>query len=554
MKVLLTALNAHYMHTNLAIRQLKEACRGMADTEIELCELHINLPYRRVLDDIARKKPDAVGFSCYIWNIGFVMRLCRALRLALPETVIFLGGPEVAHTPEETLREHGCIDAVLSGEGELVLPPFLSAIRDGKPMTGIAGVSARNEDGNISVTPPPALMCAEEWPDAYSGGAEGLENRIVYIETSRGCPYNCQYCLSSRGEKVRALSAEEAVRRLTALSEAGVKLIKLVDRTFNFDRERAKAIWRALIEHAGRTGVNPTYHFEIAANLLDAESVELLSSAPEGLFQFEAGVQSASDEVLRNVGRSVPFEPVKNAVMAVGRAGNIHLHTDLIAGLPGEDMDSFERSFDETFALGAQMLQLGFLKLLKGSGLRRDAEKLGIVYEPDAPYEVISTREMSFEELSFLKDVEAVLEWYHNSGRYPASLKLLLQKKRPFELFAHLAREFREKGVLDTEKGERARAEALLETGGGFADEGMLAQLIRHDLISCGRRRDLPERLKFEESPEERAILRERFHPVRGQSAYTYDFDVRRFAESGEYVPGRVMIVYEQGSEGKMRP
>lgn len=545
MKVLLTALNAHYMHTSLAVRQLKAACRGLEGVETELCELHINLPYRRVLGDIARKKPEVVGFSCYIWNIGYVLRLCRALHLALPETKIVLGGPEAAFAQEELLTENECIDAVLAGEGESVLPAYLEALRDGRSPVGLPGVAAREEAGGIVIAPVPALLPAEQWPDVYAEGAEGLENRILYIETSRGCPYNCQYCLSSRGEKVRALNAEESVRRLTFLAEQGVKLIKLVDRTFNFDRQRAKMIWRGLIDHAARTGVTPTYHFEIAANLLDEESIDLLASAPESLFQFEAGVQSASDAVLKNVGRSVPFDPVREAVLAVGRAGNIHLHTDLIAGLPGEDMASFEKSFDDTFALGAQMLQLGFLKLLKGSGLRRDAEKLGIVFEPEAPYEVISTREMSFEELNFLKDVEEVLEWYHNSGRYPSALKLLLEKKRPFELFAHLARKFRESGVLATEKGEKARAQALLEAGAEFADEGRLAALIRHDLLSCGRRRDLPDTLRFEESPEERALLRERFHPVRGQSAYTYDFDVRAYAETGEYCPGRVTVVYE---------
>ena len=259
MKVLLTALNAHYMHTNLAIRQLKEACRGTEGAEIELCELHINLPYRRVLGDIARKKPDVIGFSCYIWNIGYVIRLCRALRLALPEAVIFLGGPEVAHTPEETLGEHPYIDAVLSGEGESVLPAFLEAVRDGRSPARIPGVSVRNAEGTAVVAPPPAPMQAEWWPDAYRDGAKGLENRILYIETSRGCPYNCQYCLSSRDEKVRALSAEESIHRLTDLAGQGVKLIKLVDRTFNFDRARAKTIWRGLIDHAERTGVSPTY-------------------------------------------------------------------------------------------------------------------------------------------------------------------------------------------------------------------------------------------------------------------------------------------------------
>ena len=545
MNVLLTALNAHYMHTNLAIRQLRAACRNLSDTQIELCELHINLPYRRTLSDIARKKPDVIGFSCYIWNIGYVLRLCRALRLALPDTVIFLGGPEAAYAAEETLKENSCIDAVLSGEGETVLPTFLEAIRQGKPLTGIPGVTARNEADEIVMCPPPAPLAPEKWPDAYEEGTKDIASRIVYIETSRGCPYNCQYCLSSREEKVRALGVQESVRRLTKLAEDGVKLIKLVDRTFNFDRARAREIWKKLIEHARATGLAPTYHFEIAANLLDEESIDLLSSAPEGLFQFEAGVQSASDEVLKQVGRSVPFDPVRQAVIRVGQAGNIHLHTDLIAGLPGEDMASFERSFDETFALGAQMLQLGFLKLLKGSGLRRDADKLGIVYEPDAPYEVISTREMSFEELCFLKDVEEVLEWYHNSGRYPESLRLLLKYKRPFELFAHLARTFRKRGILDSDKGEKARAQALLEAGSEFADAQILSELIRHDLLSAGRRRDLPDALRFEETAEQRAVLRERFHPVRGQSLYEYSFDVKYFSVTGEIRMKPTVILYE---------
>lgn len=437
------------------------------------------------------------------------------------------------------------MDAVLSGEGETVLPPFISAVLRGGGRTGLPGVSARGEKGEIISCAPPAPLSPEAWPDAYENGVEGLENRIVYIETSRGCPYACQYCLSSREEKVRALDAEEAIRRLTRLAEGGVKLIKLVDRTFNFDRERARTIWRGLMEHAGRTGVTPTYHFEIAANLLDKESIELLSSAPKGLFQFEAGVQSASDQVLKTVGRSVPFAPVKDAVLAVGRAGNIHLHTDLIAGLPGEDMESFARSFDETFALGAQMLQLGFLKVLRGSGLRRDAEKLGVVYEPDAPYEVISTREMSFEELCFLKDVEEVLEWYHNSGRYPSALKLLLAENKPFALFSRLAKEYRRRGIFNTEKGEKARAQALLDVGGEGTDRTLLSALVRHDFLSGGRRRDLPDELRFEESAEERALLRERFHPVRGQSVYTYQFDIDHFSQTGEYVSGRFTVFYE---------
>lgn len=544
MNVLLTALNAHYMHTSLAVRQLEAACCDLYGVNTEICEMHINLPYRRALNEIVRRKSDVIGFSCYIWNIAYVLRLCRAIKLAMPECVIVLGGPEVAHDADRVLSENGCIDAVLSGEGEQVLPELLLALRDGKSVIGIAGVSARNEQDEIIVTPPPVSMPTEKWVDAYAHGAKDIANRLVYIETSRGCPYACQYCLSSGGEKVRALDVREAVRRLTALAEDGVKVIKLVDRTFNFDRSRAKAIWRALIEHAERTGTKTTYHFEIAANLLDEESIEVLSSAPAGLFQIEAGIQSANDRVLKNVGRSVPFEPVRQAVMAVRKAGNIHLHTDLIAGLPGENMASFEKSFDAAFELGAQMLQLGFLKLLKGSGLRNNAEALGIVYEPDAPYEVISTREMSFDDLCFLKDVEEMLEWYHNSGRYPSALKRLLEYKKPFELFALLARRCRAEGRMESGQGEKARAQLLLDTGSEFADGGILAALIRHDLLTQGRRTELPEALRFKESREEWNLLREHFHPVRGQSAYTYDFDVGAYLEGRGIVRGSFTVIY----------
>jgi hypothetical protein len=226
------------------------------------------------------------------------------------------------------------------------------------------------------------------------------------------------------------------------------------------------------------------FHFEICADLLDDRTIALLTGARKGLFDFEIGIQSCNPQTLQAINRKENVYPVLYNTERLVKMGNIHVHVDLIAGLPYETYELFERSFNKVYDLKADALQLGFLKLLKGSGLRRDAEKLGIIFEPEAPYEVISTGEMSFEELNFLKDVEEVLEWYHNSGRYPSALRLLLEKKRPFELFAHLAREFREKGVLDTEKGERARAEALLEAGSELADEGMLSALIRHDLIA----------------------------------------------------------------------
>ncbi len=515
MKTTLVALNAQFMHTNLAIRQLLPTLSGF---DVRFYEGYINLPYRKILQDVAQGEPDVIGFSCYIWNIHLVLRLCRALRLALPRAVIVLGGPEVAARGEDVPEA----DYVLGGEGELSLAPLLGALKRGE----------RPEAPQM-----PGPLPVSRWTDPYAGGVAGLENRILYTETSRGCPFGCKFCLSA-GESVRALPAEEAVRRLTALADGGAKLIKLVDRTFNFDKRRANQIWAALISHADRTGYRGTYHFEIGAQLIDGAALAVLERAPEGLFQFEVGIQSTDSGVLKAVGRTAAFGEIADAVRRIRALRNIHLHVDLIAGLPGEDMAKFERSFDEVYALGAEQLQLGFLKLLHGSALRAEAGALGIVFDPDAPYEVLRTREMSFFELCFLKDVEQALDWY--GARYPASLRWLLLTRRPFALFSELARNLRQSGVLAQERGEKARAQALLSA----FDSPALRQLIRHDLLTLGRRRDLPDALCFQETDEQRALLRQRFHPVRGQCAFEYDFDVQAFAETGVVQMKAALVIY----------
>ncbi len=536
MLIKLVALNAHYMHTNLAIRQMLAAANR--PDGVVLLELNINLPVRDLLERIADEEPCAIGFSTYIWNAGLVWRLCRALRLAMPGVTLFAGGPEVAPAARETLSQNPALDCVLAGEGEVALLPFIKALQTGE-FGRVPGLFYR-KSGEIMSNPLPAEMESADWPDVWGGGLCDLTGRILYTETSRGCPYRCAYCLSGMSGKVRSLDAAESISRLTAMARNGAKLIKLVDRTFNFDKDRANEVWRGLIGHSLATGLMPTYHFEIGAHLLDDQAFDVLSRAPKGLFQFEAGIQSSDERVLDAVGRGVSFESLRAPLARVVALKTIHLHVDLIAGLPGETLETFARSFDDAFSVGAEKLQLGFLKLLKGSALRRDAKKLGIVFEPDPPYEVISTPGLSFADLCFLKDVERVLEWYHNSLRYQGAVKYLLRERTPFALFAHLARLLRAGGAFGAEQGEKARAAALLDA----FDAPVLREIMAHDLLLAGRRRDLPDALEVQEDRELRALLREKFHPVRGQSARRYECDVEKFLETGELIRQKTVVVY----------
>lgn len=543
MKTVLVALNAHYMHTNLAVRYLK-ASLSSAGFDAEIYENHINTPYRKLLNQIAARKPGVVGFSCYIYNIALIKRLCGALKKALPQLKIILGGPEVSYE-SETLVADGLADYIVSGEGERAVAELLAALEAGevRAIPGVTGLSC----GALAIIPPNPPLEPAEWPDAYGDGIDDIRDRILYVETSRGCPYRCSYCLSSARTGVRALSAEASIERLTGIADQGAKLIKLVDRTFNFDVSRANAIFDGLIRHAERTGLRPVYHFEIGAHLVGDTTLDVLKRAPKGLFQFEIGIQSTDEAVLQNIGRTPPFERIAEAVRKIVALQNIHVHVDLIAGLPGENMKTFARSLNEAAALGAGVIQLGFLKVLKGSALRRDAEALGVVYEPEAPYEVLFTRTMSFDELCHLKDVETAVDWYLNSGRYPCPIDYLLTTVDFFMLFSKLASSMREAGVFDAERGEKARADALLQHGSVFDARRILGDLVRHDLIMAGRRRDLPDALVFTETEEQRSLLRGLFHPVRGQSAFDYPFDIEAYLRDGQIIGGCFRIVYDAG-------
>lgn len=543
MKLVLAALNASYPHTNLAIRQIRS--RVPEHWECVLFEKHINLIRYDMLRDLIRLQADCVGFSCYLWNRDLCMKLGAALKKACPETFVYFGGPEAENDPQAFLA---CGDAVCRGEGEVSIAPLLKGLEAGD-LTRVPGlVTAQFEN------PMAAPMQAEEWPDAYQAGGESLAGRIVYVETSRGCPYRCGYCLSA-GDKIRALDAQEAVRRLTALADSGVELIKLVDRTFNFDRERAADIWEALIDHhaqkhGGREEEGPVttytqlakktedglpvtrYHFEIAANLLDERAFEILKRAPRGLFQFEAGIQSTNEKTLAAVGRAAGTKEIMANVRRVIALGNIPVHVDLIAGLPEEDLASFGKSFDETYALGADMLQLGFLKLLPGSRLRREAEQWGIVYDPAPPYEVMRTPWLRSAELCLLHDMEKITDWFDE--RCPRAMQALSREEGAFAARRRLAEDMRTMGIFDRDHTEKARMAALVQL------RPQLREMVIHELLLQGR--PLPGELDTAEDEILRAHLRAYFHPIRGQRAMRYTCDPRKDGKKQQTI-----LIYDHG-------
>jgi len=448
-KVLICAVNAKYIHSNLAVRYLKKYCES-GTSNITIAEFSINDSINNILKALYSFDAEIYGFSCYIWNIRMVLDICGSLRKVKPSAVIILGGPEVSYDPESILEANDFIDYVVAGEGEDSFRELLSFLASGaREPRGILGIAYR-EGRNIVVTPPrPLIADMDTLPYPYDGFEE-FHNKILYYETSRGCPFNCRYCLSSTIHGVRFLSMERLRADIKRFVEAGVRQVKLVDRTFNCDIRRAVEIMEYII------GLNPSanFHFELAADLINEHFLETVKKAPAGLFQFEIGVQSTNPSTLREIERTMDFDRVSSNVRKLISCGNVHIHLDLIAGLPFEDMSSFRKSFNDVYALGPHMLQLGFLKLLKGSGIRKTSSDYGMEYHAFPPYEVIKTHWLSYGELLLLKDLEQVLEHYHNSGRFRHTLAFLLEaaKAEPFDFFLELVCFWNRKGYFNSSR------------------------------------------------------------------------------------------------------
>lgn len=446
--VVLCVLNAKYIHSSLApwclLAGVKAFCRAesLAGITTEVVEGTINEPVEELAEIICAKNPQVIGFSCYIWNITATKQLLRLVKGKLPDAVIVLGGPEVSFNAEEVLRKEPAVQYVISGEGEKPFALLLQAIYDGTvqgqdKVREIPGVCSRKEQEIVIV--PPELPAGDP-PSPYSPEYfAALKGRMAYLETSRGCLYACAFCLSGRSGSVRFFDFERTKKEMLLLANSGTRTVKLVDRTFNCNRQRALELFRFIIENYG--GAIPSgvcFHFEIAGDLLDKATLNLLATAPVGAIQFEIGIQSFNAQTLDAINRRTDVEHLQKNIRRLIASGNMHIHIDLIAGLPFEDLDSFAASFNTAYALKPHLLQLGFLKLLHGAPMREEPARFPCRYHEEPPYEVLETPWLSAEELVRLHHTEDALDRLYNSGRFQRTLAYVLAQTgyRPFTLFA----------------------------------------------------------------------------------------------------------------------
>lgn len=468
MKVLLTAVNAKYIHSNLAIYSMKAYAeqKGCPGAEIQLAEYTINQQQDGILRGIYEKKPDLLCFSCYIWNISFVRELIRDVKKILPKIRIWVGGPEVSYDAEDFLKEMPQVTGVICGEGE---ETFAEVVR-----TYAQWEKQEQEPGKLADVPGIVYRDGEKL--VFTGNRDILnmdelvfpyenlslfEHKIIYYESSRGCPFSCSYCLSSIDKKLRFRSVFLVKKELQFFLDHQVPQVKFVDRTFNCKKEHAMEIWKYIKEHDN--GIT-NFHFEIAADLLTEEEIGLIAAMRPGLIQLEIGVQSTNERTLQEIRRKTSFQEICKKVRAVAEGENVHQHLDLIAGLPYEDYKSFQKSFCDVYALRPQQLQLGFLKVLKGAYMEEMADAYGCVYKSKEPYEVLKTKWLTYGEISRLKGIEEMTEVYYNSGQFFYTLKVL-EKEFPdaFTMYEELADFYARKGYFTVSHARISRYEILRE-------------------------------------------------------------------------------------------
>lgn len=460
MRILLTAINAKYIHSNLAVYNLKAVTAKYGD-QIEIAEYTINQQPDEILADIYKKQPDVIAFSTYIWNRRMVGELITELSKVLSQAEIWAGGPEVSYDAEAFLMEYPKARGVMRGEGETVFPALASLYIEGTgSFQTIAGITYRNNHGELQINEDGAPANMDELPFVY-GHLEDFSHKIIYYESSRGCPFRCAYCLSSLEKKLRFRSLDLVKKELGFFLQAKVPQVKFLDRTFNCNPRRTVDLWQWILDHDN--GIT-NFHFEIAADLITEEELAIMEQMRPGLIQLEIGVQSTNMETVHEIDRVMDLDLVRNVTAKVKSFGNIHQHLDLIAGLPGEDLDSFHKSFDDVFAMEPEQLQLGFLKVLRGTKIHRMAQQYGIVCHDKAPYEVLSTPWLPYKDLLLLKGVEEMVELYYNSHQYEKTLEEILKNYgSPFAFFEELAEFYDRKGYSKISHSRMARYEILRE-------------------------------------------------------------------------------------------
>jgi len=470
MKILLAAVNAKYIHSNLAVYSLKAYAE---DPAVEIGEYTINQQKDDILMDIYKRKPDILCLSCYIWNLDYIEEIVLEIGKLRPDMPIWLGGPEVSYDAQDVLRRLPCVKGVMKGEGEKTFKEICRIYRNefekkkenvdnswkksesvDNQLKNVIGITFRTEENEIIDKPWRPIMDLSEVPFVYDH-IEDFEHKIIYYETSRGCPFSCSYCLSSIDKKLRFRPLDTVKKELAFFLEQRVPQVKFVDRTFNCKKSHAMAIWQFICDHDN--GVT-NFHFEIAADILDEEEIALLKTMRPGLVQLEIGVQTANPDTIHSINRKMDLARVAQVTEKIRQFHNIHQHLDLIAGLPLEDYESFGHSFDVVYQMKPSQLQLGFLKVLKGSPMQAQASQYGILSQAEPPYEVLKTPWLSYDDIIRLKGLEEMVETYYNSGQFSNTVKVLCKQfDRPFLLYEALSDEYRARKMHEKKHSREAQ-------------------------------------------------------------------------------------------------
>lgn len=495
-KIVLAGINSQYVHLNLAVRYLKKYVEANSDLKIEIYETNINNQVFNIIKDIYELNPDKIIFSTYIWNKEYIVEIVKELKKVLPNVEIILGGPEVSYKWEKFMANMPEVDALLLGEGENVLLNFLTKEED-----KVLGVVSRKNDEIVFNGIEPIIENLDIVPFPYEDWELEDKTKIFYYESSRGCPFSCSYCLSSIDKTVRYYSLDRVKKDLKRFLDSPIKLLKFVDRTFNLRKERYMEIWKFLLENY-REGI--TFHFEINANIFDDETLDFLEKVPKGYFQFEIGVQSINPETMVAIKRNNILDKLAHNVRRISR--NIHLHLDLIAGLPYETYDIFKNSFNYVYNLKPEMIQLGFLKLLKGTQMYDEVEKYQYKYYSRPPYEVFSNKFISFGELVKLKNLEKMLDYYYNSEKFRYTCDFVINNNfdTPFAFFEKIAEYYDKKGYLKISHKEVALFNILYDfyVENNLKDLDIFVEFLKYDYLALGKPGSYPEWLKSNKDSE----------------------------------------------------
>lgn len=547
MKILLTAINSKFVHSNLAVRYLKAFTKDM-DYDCNIREFSINDREEKILEEIIKESPNVVAFSTYIWNIEIIKRLSNLIKLVDENIEILYGGPEVSYDSQNILRELNG-DYIIEGEGEKTYREFVEYKLKERNLEDIRGLYYK-KDNNIFFNGKRPLMNMNEVVFPYEED-ENLDNKIVYYESSRGCPFNCSYCLSSTIHGVRFLDIERVKKELSYFIKKEVRLVKFVDRTFNCNHKFTMAIWEFLINQDTKT----QFHFEISADLLKDAELELLRKTPKDRFQFEVGVQTTNDEVLNRINRFVNFSDIKEKVDELLKLRNIKQHLDLIAGLPGEDYNSFKRSFNDVYSIKPEEIQLGFLKLLRGASIREESVAYGMKFSPYPPYEILKTKDLSYEELLKLKKVEEMVDKYYNSQKFNNIINYLVKQfDNPFDFYYELGKYFDKKGYFNRNIGNSEYYKVFLDFNMEIlkGDKDILNELLRFDYLNFNKKRGIPDfigrSIKREEEEEIKDMLRHKYS-FKEYYLESFDIDIQSFLNDSIIIKKKDYYLFGYGGD-----